>query len=218
MPETCRASCLLSRPMQHSFLRSRSGCVRMPLFGASYEQIRIGFGGIWLRRWYEGGNTLDLSKLAGLRIPEPLQIAQLLSKRSQIFSDKTEAVDFAAAQPRLWRPVLKLLSEQSGTRQIFENLEQNVAQADFLVLDPSEGGNDFKVTGSIPLLSENALPVLEVFAKRHFGLIAAAVIVECRSISAPIKAVTLPLDILSEMLIYASGGMTTTDVAGRLWD
>jgi len=44
------------------------------------------------------------------------------------------------------------------------------------------------------------------------------VIVECRSISASIKVTTLPLDILGEMIIYASGGMITTDVAGRLWD
>ena len=90
---------------------------------------------------------MDLSQFDNLRIPEPLQLAQLLSKRSIIFSDKTEAVDFSAAQPRLWRPVLKSLSENSGTRQIFENLEQNVGQADFNVLDPSEGEDGFKVTG-----------------------------------------------------------------------
>jgi hypothetical protein len=166
---------------------------------------------------------LDLSQLAGLRIPEPLQIAQLLSKRSQIFSDKTEAVEFSAAQPRRWGPVLRLLSDQS-TRQIFEKLEQNVGQADFLVLDPpdgtdiAKGDGGFKVTGSIPLLSENDVAVLELFAKQHFSLVAAAVIVECRSISASIKVTTLSLDIFSEMLIYASGGMTTTDVAGRLWN
>jgi hypothetical protein len=111
-----------------------------------------------------------------------------------------------------------LRERSGGSAQLFQNLEENVGQADFQVLDPSEGDDGFKVTGSIPLLSDKDVSVLEVFAHQHFSLLAAAVIVECRSISAPIKAMTLPLDILSEMLIYASGGMTTTDVAGRLWE
>jgi hypothetical protein len=52
-------------------------------------------------RCLTGGNALDLSELAGLRVPRALELAQLLSKRRQIFVHKKEAGEFSAAQLQL---------------------------------------------------------------------------------------------------------------------
>ncbi|MCA6101215.1 hypothetical protein [Bradyrhizobium australafricanum] len=159
------------------------------------------------------------SKFRALEQRGRVMIGALFGKREDEFSSNQEAIQFCEQQTDLWRRLLTQLSQQSAN-PIFRNLQNEIDQAKFETASRSDGG--FVVRARIPLLTSEALKQITELAqtsRENLIMVVAATLIECREIGGNARFQNdLTLELLSAMLVYASGGALTQDVGRRLSD
>jgi hypothetical protein len=150
-----------------------------------------------------------VTKFSVLQLSDSMNVAWALSRRQESFSDRTRAIEFCETQSRLWRALFGKLTEAKVYNQIVSALVDSLDQAHF---DAPEAGPPYSVTARIPLLDVHRFALLEDLASRDPDLVAAAVFIECAEIAPNVKIVTFSVRLLSAMISYASGGITSKDL------
>ncbi|MHB8270724.1 DUF6161 domain-containing protein [Bradyrhizobium sp.] len=179
---------------------------------------------------------MDLTPLANSASTEPLKIARLLSHRTEVFQtgERGAAESLKEAQAQFWRTLLGALSQRyrnSANQRVFGTLAQDItSMATFELVDVTkdkntvdldEGGNNLnehiELVASIPILTRDSLSSLVQFVNDNPVMVAAAILVECRTVTAAFNVSDITLSLLSAMLVYSSGGAITSDIAARVW-
>jgi hypothetical protein len=147
---------------------------------------------------------------------------------------RADAETLRNAQPQLWQTLLRSLVEGSrnSTPAVFAALARDIQpnlQIEIIeVADVKKSGDleenripedeRLELVSSIPLLTKDGVGSLVQLAHDDFMLVAAAVLVECRSLLEQQDISDVSLGLLSAMLVYTAGGSLTSDIAGRVYE